>query len=108
MANEDGYVWYQKTKLGETCGPDTHCKDCYTSGCCDTCETVAGDGSWFDNIDHESCSTCDGPCAELTNHAYLVMDMETQLGYCISCIPGLSPNVLARLDKEKLADLTRK
>ena len=43
---------------------------------------VCVDGRWIDVVSVYA-STCDG-CGELTSHEEMLMDEETQLGYCFS------------------------
>ncbi len=42
------------------------------------------DGRFMDRV-NEYASTCDG-CQELTSHDEMVMDKNTQLGYCPDCV----------------------
>ena len=86
--------WYQKTKLGEACGFDTHCLDCQPNGDCESCFSIDGRDV---SLVSDYASTCDGDCQELTHHEHLTMDPETQLGYCYKCIPKLPPEIRKRL-----------
>ena len=49
----------------------------------------------------EYASTCDG-CGELTCNQELLMDEETQLGFCFECVRG--GNLPFGIDPEKLID----
>lgn len=59
---------------------------------CDDCV----DGRFIGDVS-EYASTCDG-CGELTSHNSMIMDEETQLGYCERCAKerGLLPAVNER------------
>jgi hypothetical protein len=52
------------------------CKNCMVEDC--------QDGRYLPAV-NEYASTCDG-CAELTSHEEMVMDKNTQLGYCEICV----------------------
>lgn len=82
--------WYEESTLSDVCSMYTHCERCEPDGNCDICGTM--DGRDMECV-NEYASTCDGPCAELTHHHYLTMDIKTQLGYCDDCIPGLSQEI---------------
>ena len=89
--------WYKKVVPGVMCTPTTRCTHAQRSGACDSCDTI--DGRYMGAVS-DYASTCDGPCAELTHHDLLAMDPETQLGYCQTCIPSLSPEIRARLEQK--------
>ncbi|KKM16619.1 hypothetical protein LCGC14_1684060 [marine sediment metagenome] len=48
------------------------------------------DGRWIEAVS-EYASTCDG-CGDLTMHENLLMDIETQLGYCPDCVKEIRKN----------------
>ena len=88
--------WFRKTKLGEECTWETHCKNCRPNGDCDSCDTI--DGRYMPAV-NDYASTCDGPCMELTMHERMHMDPVTQLGYCDKCFETLPRRIKARIMK---------
>jgi predicted sulfurtransferase len=88
--------WYEKTKLGESCDFHTHCPDCETNGNCEHCDTM--DGRCIEAV-NEYASTCDG-CGEQTSHVEMLMDTQTQLGYCPKCVSEMSEEDRIKLMEE--------
>lgn len=102
MENEKS-VWFKNTELGSECFQETHCSDCNPNGVCDTCDTI--DGRYTESLS-DYASTCD-ECGNLTPHESMVVDPETQLGYCERCFNSRIPqNVIDRIfDDFKGGDL---
>src|SRR5690349_16948001 len=84
--------WFQSAKLGDECTYETRCAACEPNGNCDKCDTI--DGRFMEAV-NEYASTCDW-CSELTMHESMVMDSETQLGYCEECVPKLPDEIRNR------------